>query len=129
MPIQRFADALVEHLAALQARDIERFARTIGDDVTVVDGGGTIVSGKDAVIAAHAQWFSSDDAWSFDATVVLTREFGDAGLALLDVSYRNTPQAPASRFLLSLVFVRDAAGAWQFVYDQNTGRAAQPAGV
>jgi uncharacterized protein (TIGR02246 family) len=115
-----FRDALEEHLAALRARDVERFAATVGDDVVVVDGAGTITRGTDEVLAAHAAWFRDPQAWTFDYDVVLTRELGGGGLAVIEVTYRHGPHAKPSRFLLSLVFERDAHGAWKFVYDQNT---------
>ena len=110
--------ALDEHLGALRAKDAERFAATLGTDVVVVDGKGALVRGTDAVLRSHREWFASADPWTFDYEVVLVRE--PAGLALIDVTYRHTPDASPNRFLLALVFERDAAGAWKFVYDQNT---------
>ena len=115
-----FCEALEEHLGALQARDADRFAATLGDEVVVVDGKGAITRGSETVLASHAAWFADPAAWSFAYEVVLTRELATAALALLDVTYRHTPQSTPSRFLLSLLFARDASGAWKFVYDQNT---------
>lgn len=115
-----FREALDEHLAALRARDAARFAATLGDDVAVVDGSGAITRGTGDVLASHAAWFATRERWTFDYEVVLTREMDGAALALLDVTYRHTPEAAPARFLLSLIFARDAAGAWKFVYDQNT---------
>jgi uncharacterized protein (TIGR02246 family) len=115
-----FPDALREHLGALQARDAERFAATLGRDVVVIDGRGSLRSGTGAVVAAHAEWFASSDSWTFAYEIVITREFTGAGLALLDVTYRARPGAPPNRFLLSLVFEREPDGSWKFVYDQNT---------
>jgi ketosteroid isomerase-like protein len=115
-----FDDALFEHLAALQARDIERFGATLGDDVTVVDGRGELNRGRASVLQAHAEWFASADRWIFDYTLLWRRNFGGAGLAVIGVTYRQTPAAPAARFVLSLVFERGDDGHWSFVYDQNT---------
>jgi ketosteroid isomerase-like protein len=115
-----FRAALDEHLSALQARDTERFAATLGDDVTVVDGAGKITRGTETVLRSHAEWFGSPDPWTFDYDVVFTRETPSSGLALIDVTYRHTPDAEPARFLLSLVFERDAKGSFTFVYDQNT---------
>jgi ketosteroid isomerase-like protein len=117
-----FRAALEEHLGALQARDAARFAATLGDDVVVVDGGGAITRGTGAVLRSHAEWFASPDPWRFDYEIVLTRETPSSGLAVIDVTYRQTPDAQPARFLLSLVFERDAAGTFTFVYDQNTTR-------
>jgi ketosteroid isomerase-like protein len=115
-----FRAALDEHLGALQARDAGRFVATLGDDVVVIDGGGTITRGTGAVLRSHAEWFASPDPWRFDYEIVLTRETPSSGLAVVDVTYRHTPDAEPARFLLSLVFERDADGAFKFVYDQNT---------
>jgi len=115
-----FQGALREHLAALQEKDILRFAATLGRDVTVVDGRGRVLAGADAVRASHAEWFAGSDPWSLDYAIVVLREFAGAGLALLDVTYRERPNALPARFLLSLVFEREPTGAWKFVYDQNT---------
>ncbi len=115
-----FRAALDEHLSALQARDAGRFAATLGSDATVVDGRGAVTRGTDAVLRSHADWFAMPDPWTFDYALVLTRETATSGLALLDVTYRHTPDAAASRFLLSLVFERDDDGVFRFVYDQNT---------
>jgi ketosteroid isomerase-like protein len=117
---QTVREALDEHLGALQARDVDRFAVTLGSDAAVVDGAGAIVRGTDAVLASHAAWFAVPHAWTFDYDVVFTREMGDAGLALIDVKYREMPDAAPARFLLSLVFERDDDGTLKFVYDQNT---------
>lgn len=110
--------ALDEHLSALRAKDAARFGATLGADVAVVDGKGRITRGTEAVLRSHAEWFAAPEPWTFDYEVLLTREA--AGLALVDVTYRHTPDAAPARFLLSLVFERDAGGGWKFVYDQNT---------
>jgi len=121
-----FQCALREHLAALQAKDVRRFAATLGRDITVVDGQGGVQSGSTAVLASHAEWFAASDAWSFDYEIVLLREFTGAGLALLDVTYRDHPAATPARFLLSLIFEREPDNAWKFVYDQNTNLSPSP---
>jgi hypothetical protein len=50
-------------------------------------------SGSAAVLAAHAEWFAASDPWSFDYEIVVLREFAGAGLALLDVTYRERQDA------------------------------------
>jgi ketosteroid isomerase-like protein len=119
-----FDEALAEHLGALRARDVARFAATLGSDVLVVDGRAGITRGTENVLRSHAEWFASPDDWTFEYTVLMTRAFAGAALALVDVTYRNTPRSEPSRFVLSLVFERDASGAWTFVYDQNTPHPA-----
>jgi ketosteroid isomerase-like protein len=115
-----FREALSEHLGALQARDAERFAATLGHDAAVVDGAGNVTRGTATVLASHAEWFASPEPWTFEYEVVLERETPSSGLALVAATYRHTPAAEPARFLLSLVFERDAGGAFKFVYDQNT---------
>lgn len=115
-----FRAALDEHLGALRARDVDRFAATLGDDVCVVDGAGAITRGTAAVLHSHAEWFADAAPWRFDYTVLLARETATSGLALIEATYRQTPESDPSRFLLSLVFERDAGGAFRFVFDQNT---------
>ena len=121
---QTFGAALAEHLGALQAKDAVRFGATLDDDVVVVDGAGALKRGRDDVLHSHAEWFASADPWRFDYDIVLVREMRDAALALIDVTYRHRPELEPARFLLSLVFARDANGAWKFVYDQNTPLAS-----
>lgn len=115
-----FLGALSEHLSALQARDIERFSATVGDEVAVADGAGTMASGRESVLRTHAEWFASKDAWTFDYSIVFTREFRGAGLAVITVTYRQTAAVEPTRFLLSLLFAQDDGGRWKFVFDQNT---------
>ncbi len=86
----------------------------------MVSGTGELTHGRTPVLDAHAGWFADPDAWTFDYSVRLTRDFGCAGLALIDVRYHQTPAAEAVHFLLSLIFERTVAGEWQFVFDQNT---------
>jgi ketosteroid isomerase-like protein len=121
-----FRSALHEHLSALQAKNVHRFAATLGRDVTVVDGRGGVLGGTAAVLESHAAWFAASDPWSFDYDIVMLRELAGAGLALLDVTYRERPSATPARFLLSLVFERNSDGAWKFVYDQNTSLSTPP---
>jgi ketosteroid isomerase-like protein len=115
-----FREALDEHLAALQARDVERFAATLGANAAVVDGSGAIKRGTDAVLRSHADWFAMPEQWMFAYELLFTRETQSSGLALIEATYRHTPDAEPARFLLSLLFERDADGAFKFVYDQNT---------
>lgn len=127
--VSAFRAALEEHLAALQARDAKRFAATLGEDVIVVDGSGKMLRGTGAVLASHAEWFAVPERWTFDYELRAVRETDGVALALIDVTYRHTPDATPSRFLLSLVFERGADGRYRFVYDQNTPLpVAQPSG-
>ena len=118
-----FREALNGHLAAIVARDIERFAATIsrGADARVIGPDGSALLGYDAIVAAHRGWFGSESAWTFAPRVVLERASESLGFALLEVAYRESDAE--RRFLLSVVFVREE-GAWKLLYDQNTTLAS-----
>jgi ketosteroid isomerase-like protein len=115
-----FRSALDEHLAALQERDIVRFAATLGEQVMVVDGAGRLLEGREVVVRSHADWFASPDRWTFRYSVRNIRDFGCAAFALIEVAYQQSSAAAPVEFLLLLVFERTPGGAWRFVYDQNT---------
>jgi len=113
-----FHQGLGEHLAALDARDIERFAATVSRDPAarvVAPDGGAIV-GYEAIVEAHRGWFESD-GWTFTPNTVFERESDTLGFALLEVEYRES--SSVRRFLLSLVFTLED-GTWRLLYDQNT---------
>ena len=116
--MQVFEHALREHLDAIVARDLARFEATLGDGVVTVDGSGHITRGTAAVLASHAAWFGAPEPWTFRYDVELVRETASSGFALLSVTYEQG--GVSSRFLLSVIFERDAAGAFPFAYDQNT---------
>jgi ketosteroid isomerase-like protein len=110
-------EALEEHLEAIAERDIDRFAATLAaDDVRFVGGNGSIIDGRESVIAAHRDWFMSD-GWQFDPEILWTREENGAAWALTRVEYREN--GAERRFLLLFLFV-DEDGNWRIVYDQNT---------
>ncbi len=118
-----FQAGLQEHLAALRARDIERFAATLSRDAAarvVAPDGGTIV-GYAAIREAHRGWFAAAGTWTFEPRVVFSRASGELGFALLDVTY--VENGAEKRFLLSVVFARED-GTWRLLYDQNTSLAA-----
>lgn len=116
-----FETALQEHLDALRARDIERFAATLSHDdaLCVVAPDGTRTTGFAAVRDAHAGWFAAPERWTFEPAERWRFVTDTMGLVLLEVRYRNGPDAQPSRFLLSLAFANEH-GTWRFVYDQNT---------
>ncbi len=110
-------ETLTEHFEAVVERDIDRFAATLAsDDVRFIGGDGTIVEGRDNVIATHRDWFMSDE-WQFDPEIVATREGTDVGHALARVRYRE--RGNDKQFWLSfLLAIED--GEWKVVSDQNT---------
>lgn len=120
--VDRFAIALHEHLDALDARDAERFARTVSrpGPVCVVGPRGVVTEGFAHILDAHRAWFAEPERWSFQWREVWRRSGEDFGVALLDVTYRNVADEAPVRFMLSLVFAREDDGEWRLIYDQNT---------
>jgi ketosteroid isomerase-like protein len=113
-----FHAGLVEHLAAISARDIDRFAATVSGDAearVIAPDGGAIV-GREAIVAAHRGWFATV-GWTFAPQIVFERTSDGLGFALLEIDYREAEQH--RRFLLSVVFARED-GIWRLLYDQNT---------
>jgi ketosteroid isomerase-like protein len=109
--------ALEEHLDSITERDIDRFAQTLArDDVRFVGGNGSIIEGKENVVAAHREWFMND-TWTFDPEILWTREENDAAWALARVDYSE--RDTAREFVLLFLFVKEQ-GEWKVVYDQNT---------
>ncbi|MFN2449576.1 MAG: nuclear transport factor 2 family protein [Candidatus Baltobacteraceae bacterium] len=112
-----FLEALTEHLDAVRERDIDRFAQTLaGQGVQFIGGDGTLLEGKENVVAAHREWFMNEH-WTFDPEIVSTREEAGASFALLRVTY--TEQGQRKEFWLSFGFVEED-GAWKVLCDQNT---------
>jgi len=119
--LETFDEALAEHIAAIQACDIERFAATLSrtDGLQVVGPDGTAIRGYDDVLQAHADWFRSEAVWSFEPEVTWKHEATDMAAALLDVVY--TEDGRRKKFLLLTIFRREPNG-WRFLYDQNTAK-------
>lgn len=110
---------LDEHLAAIAARDIDRFAATLSraPDARVIGPGGGAIVGYAAIVAAHRDWFGAPTTWTFAPSILLERVSDSLGFALLEVDYHET--GVDRRFLLSVVFARED-GAWKLYFDQNT---------
>lgn len=111
-----FGAVLKEHLEAVSSRDIDRFARTLHEDVRLIGPTGSIIHGYDDAVAAHRGWFI-EGGWAFEPSILWTEERDDSAWALTSIRY-STPQG-LTRFLLFLLFVRDG-DLWKLIYDQNT---------
>jgi ketosteroid isomerase-like protein len=119
--LETFDEALSEHIAAIQARDIKRFAATLSrsDGLQVVGPDGTAIRGYDDVLQAHSDWFCSGSEWSFEPEIAWKHEASDMAAVLLDVVY--TEEGRRKTFLLLTIFRREPDG-WRFLYDQNTAK-------
>lgn len=114
--IESFSAGLAEHLRAISARDIDAFAATLDDNPLLVGGNGSMLQGREEVLAAHRDWFATTD-FTFDTEIVRKHEGRDSAWALCRVTYRT--ESEQSRFLLLLSFVL-RGGRWKLNYDQNT---------
>lgn len=127
--VQAGFDALLgRHLAAVNARDLDTYAATLADDVTVIFPNGEEVQGRDAVVEFHREWFA-DDQWVFEPQVIEAHASGNLANALVRYSYRDTPDGPPRDRWLALMF-RDDGDGWLLYHDQNTpiDAPAAPAG-
>ncbi|WP_298912069.1 nuclear transport factor 2 family protein [uncultured Algimonas sp.] len=119
-----FDAALQAHLDSVQSRDLEAYARTIttGDELPLIFPDGTLVTSRDDILAFHEDWFGNPD-WRMGFEPVHMRVGETTAIALMRVSYRDTPDGEDRFNYLTLVFQLED-GAWRLVHDQNTRIAA-----
>ncbi|MCB2114040.1 MAG: nuclear transport factor 2 family protein [Parvularculaceae bacterium] len=120
-----FRAALDAHLAAIDARDLGAYEKTIsaGDFYLIFPDGETIDT-RDGVIDFHTRWFADPD-WRFSPEIIRVIEGEDMASALVKYDYRDTPDGAPRTSWLSLVFKLEG-GEWRLVHDQNT-RITAPA--
>lgn len=115
-----FNEALDAHFAAIQNRDIEAYTKTITTDpnLPLIFPEGTMLMTRAEVIDFHKTWFA-DPNWVYEPTIIGTLISGNAAVATVRYTYRDTPDgAPRSAFL-GLVFELQN-GEWRLIHDQNT---------
>ena len=112
-----FSDALDRHLQSIGKRDVEAFEKTLRPDAQVMGPDGSIIAGREAVMAAHREWFSSTE-FTFEPKIEWQCESGDLGIALVRVHYVERKKAPRP-FYLPLAFAKNG-DRWEMFYDQNT---------
>ncbi len=118
-PRPSFTDALDAHLAAIGARDLAGFEKTISDDdFLVIFPNGEALETRAAVVDFHKEWFA-DPAWRMTPEIVKIIEGDDFSTALLKYDYRDTPDGAPRAAWLNLVFKLEN-GEWRLVHDQNT---------
>ncbi|MFI7599872.1 YybH family protein [Actinoplanes sp. NPDC049681] len=118
-----FAAALEQHLATINARDVEGFLATVHDDVTVIAPNGRVLAGREEVGAFHRDWFGDPD-WSWKLEPLRRTEAGDTAVATYAVTYDDLDAGGrpyTMTYVLTLVFAR-LGGAWLLLHDQNTPR-------
>lgn len=116
-----FAQALADHLAAVEARDLDRYLATVHHDATLVLANGSLLTGKESIAQFHKGWFGDLD-WSLRTETLRAEATGESAFALLKVEYHDLdPEGrPYERvYYLSLFFVL-TEGQWLLAHDQNT---------
>ena len=116
-----FPQALAEHLAAIQNRDLDAFLATVHADASVILPTGTLLSGRDAIADFHKDFFGDPD-WSMKTEAVRVETIGDTAFAVLSVIYDDLDADGVpyrKNYYLTLYFAREG-GRWLLVHDQNT---------
>jgi len=111
-----FRETLGRHLLAIETRDLETLAATVGDPLILITADGGLKRSKAEFVEAHRGWFAMRN-WTLAAKPVEIYENGGLGVAVMHLDYRE--DAKRSESYLTLVFEhRD--GEWLMVQDQNT---------
>jgi len=113
-----FDDALREHLAAIEARDVELLASTISERTLVlVTAKGEVSTEPAHFLALHRDWFASP-TWSLETRLLHVHRGLDLATCVLELRYRDEP-AVDERSIVTLVFALENER-WVLVQDQNT---------
>ncbi|WP_433290594.1 YybH family protein [Actinoplanes sp. CA-030573] len=116
-----FAEAVEAHLAAVSARDLDGYLKSVHDDVSLVLPNGRLIEGREAISEFHREWFGDPD-WSWELSRLRTATVGETGMALCQVAYHDLDaegRPYTMRYLLSLTFAQ-VGGDWLLLHDQNT---------
>ena len=111
-----FRETLGRHLRAIETRDLETLAATVGDPLILIMADGKLKRSKAEFVEAHRGWFAMKN-WTLSAKPVEIYEDGALGVAGLHLDYRE--DAKTSESYLTLVF-ENRGGEWLMVQDQNT---------
>lgn len=109
-------EALEEHLAALERKDLDAYAATLADEVVLILPNGTLVDGKAAMVEFHREMFA-DDGWTQERTVRRVIDKGNTGWVLIEYRWITAESQTRAYFTLTYALVD---GRWLVVADQNT---------
>ncbi|MFB9180266.1 YybH family protein [Dactylosporangium sucinum] len=118
-------EALAEHLAALDRKDLEAYAATLADEVVLILPDGQVLAGKPAVVELHRQLFA-DGSWTQERTVRTVTTVGSTGWVLIEYRFFTVDadgrivSDTNAYFTLTYAHVD---GRWLVVADQNTRKA------
>jgi uncharacterized protein (TIGR02246 family) len=118
-----FPQALKQHLATIEARDLAAYLATVSDDVSLILPNGRLLQGRDAIGDFHREWFADPD-WSWQLTPEHTATANSTATAIFTVDYHDRDQHGepyTTRYLMSLTFANTDNG-WLLLHDQNTPR-------
>ena len=117
-----FKEVLEVHLRAVKDKDLDIFIKTISsEDVTLIMPNGVLISGSEAFIEFHKDWFSDKD-WALNYEILKIEEGEEISLALLKVDYKDIDSKGneySLNYYLTLLF-KKIEGKWGLIYDQNT---------
>lgn len=115
-----FDEALKAHFEAIQNRDLEAYTKTITTDpnLPLIFPEGTMLMTRQEVLDFHKTWFA-DPNWVYEPVIIGTMVSGNAAVATVRYTYRDTPEGPPRSAFLGLVFELQN-GEWRLIHDQNT---------
>jgi ketosteroid isomerase-like protein len=120
--VTTFRQALEQHLSAIRSRDLAAFCETVATSgVLVITSDGRLVRDPAEFLKMHQDWFGSL-TWSLDAQIIFVQEWGETGLAIVELHYRDEPvgaRPVEEKSYLTLVFVKSES-CWRMIFDQNT---------
>jgi ketosteroid isomerase-like protein len=111
-----FREALGRHLLAIEKRDLDALAATVGDPLVLIMADGKLKRSKSEFLDAHRGWFAMRN-WTLEAKPVEIYEANALGVAVMHLDYRE--DGKRSESYLTLVF-ENRGGEWLMVQDQNT---------
>jgi len=111
-------DTIDQHLATIVGRDLDGFLATIHPDITIIVPNGNVMRGADAVLEFHREWFADGD-WTYETERVDAITTPSTATRIVEVTYRDAPSEPATRFVMGLTFVRED-DRWLLIHDQCT---------
>jgi ketosteroid isomerase-like protein len=121
-PATSFAEALGEHVTAVEKRDMKELACTVSDSVTLILPDGAVVRSKQEFLKLHQTWFK-DPSWRMEMHAQQTVETSQLGYACIKYRYVVSDSAgrPVSDRNAYLVLIfRKGQDGWKLIHDQNT---------
>jgi len=115
-----FKTSVEAHLASVEGRDFETFKSTLtsSNNLAVIFPGGTQLATTEEVLDFHKEWFKDKD-WVFDTEIRKVIEGSDQSTALVQYSFRDTPNGEPRHAWLVLTFQLED-NEWRLIHDQNT---------